>query len=159
MESRLRAQVESPTKAASSREAKLEWWLEMAILSLGNRRIPARSCKVPPDTSSSTRSASCGGGGDDDDDELSTELMRSLVEERTRGFLLSTIATQCFLCHTQNPTFAFSSPHHFTILTLALCVSLCMRACVCVNIYRASERDELSKSMKLSVLGVCVLTQ
>lgn len=25
MESRLRAQVESPTKAASSREAKLEW--------------------------------------------------------------------------------------------------------------------------------------
>ena len=128
----------------------------MAILSLGNRRIPARSCKVPPDTSSSTRSASCGGGGDDDDDELSTELIRSLVEERTRGFLLSTIATQCFLCHTQNPTFAFSSPHHFTILTLALCVSLCMRACVCVNIYRASERDELSKSMKLLVLGVCV---
>ena len=132
MESRLRAQVESPTKAASSREAKLEWLLEMTILSLGNRRIPARSCKVPLDTSSSTRSASCGGGGGGgggDDDEVSTELMRSLVEERTRGFLLSTIATKSFLYHTQNPSFALLKPTPLHKIN-ALCVSLCMRVFV-----------------------------
>lgn len=124
----------------------------MTILSLGNRRIPARSCKVPPDTSSSTRSASCGGDGGD---ELSTLLMRSLVEKRTRGFLLSTIATQSFLYHTQNPSFAFLKPtpiHNINTLSHSVTVY----ACVCVNIYRASERDELSKSMKLFVLGVCV---
>lgn len=125
----------------------------MTILSLGNRRIPARSCKVPPDTSSSTRSASCCGGGGDD--ELSTELMRSLVEERTRGFLLSTIATQSFLYHTQNPSFAFLKPTPIHNIN-SLSHSVTVYACVCVNIYRASERDELSKSMKLFVLGVCV---
>ncbi|KAM1058086.1 hypothetical protein ACFX2I_031237 [Malus domestica] len=45
MESRLRAGVESPTKAESSREASLGP-LEMTVLSLGSRRISGGNCKL-----------------------------------------------------------------------------------------------------------------
>lgn len=81
MQSFLRREVESPTKAESSREANLGLRLE-------NRRIPGGNNRKLVDTSSlrttETRSSSS---------ELSRELRRVLVEVSTRGFLLPTIGT------------------------------------------------------------------
>lgn len=85
-ESVLRSEVESPIKAASSREMVL--WRDT-----DNLRIPARNCNTVCALSSPKE---CLLIGADSiwfpfcllDELLSTELMSDFVEESTRGFLL-----------------------------------------------------------------------
>ncbi|KAE8009563.1 hypothetical protein FH972_005994 [Carpinus fangiana] len=93
MDSRLRAEIESPTNAASSNEFNLAF--EMTFLSLENWRIPARCCKSP-DMSSPSGSfpvTTCTRPTSPSCDKLNTELTRSLVVESTKGFHLSTIGS------------------------------------------------------------------
>lgn len=101
MESLLRTEVESPTKAESSKEANLG--LEIAVLSLEIRRIPGGNCKLVDASSTSwTRWSSLGR------DKLSTELISVLVEVSTRGFLLlptiiewNSMQTNIYILYTQ----------------------------------------------------------
>jgi hypothetical protein len=86
-ESLLRMEVEMARRAESSKE-------EEASLSSDNRRIPANSCKLGDGEMLSVASGSwlCSLLVLLSGEERRTEPMRIFVEERIRGFLLSTIS-------------------------------------------------------------------
>lgn len=90
MERRLSRQVESPTKAPSSKEAN--FGSEITVSPLVSRRIPACNCTAGEDLSPENLSDSSWGF-----DELSSEFIKFLVEDSTKGFLLllSTIIDTC----------------------------------------------------------------